>query len=99
MVLTGLTRKSTSRLSPPLLFFILTAISLLIWWSPLTSSLALAVRDSQYTHILLILPLSLSMIYPEWNRAESVADQRSKIGLILLAAAVVTTIAARFQGF
>jgi exosortase len=99
MVLTGLTRKSTSRLSPPLLFFLLTAISLLIWWSPLTSSLALAVRDSQYTHILLILPVSLSLIYLEWNPAESVADQRSNIGSILLAAAVAATIAARFQVF
>jgi exosortase len=97
MVLTGSIRESTSKLSPPLLFTVLAAISLLVWWSPLTSSLALAVRDSQYTHILLILPVSVSLIYLEWNRSESLANPRSSIGLILLIAAVVTTIAVRFQ--
>jgi exosortase len=99
MVPVGSTRELSSKLSPPLLLSLLTAISLLVWWGPLTSTFTLALRDSQYTHILLILPVSFSLIYLEWNPAESVADQRSNIGFILLAAAVVATIASRFQVF
>src|ERR1700674_493096 len=97
MVLNGSTRESTSKLSPPLLFSLLTAISLLVWWSPLTSSLALAVRDSQVTHILLILPVSVSLIYLEWNGSESFADPHSSIGFLLLVGAVAATIAAKFH--
>src|ERR1700676_2185703 len=97
MVLTGRTRESTPTLSPPLLFSVLAAISLLVWWSPITSTFALAVRDSQYTHILLILPVSVSLVYLEWNRSESFGDSRSSVGFLLLVGAVVGTIAVRFH--
>ena len=95
MVLTSSTRESISKLSPLSLFSLLTAISLMVWWSPLTSSLGLAVRDSQYTHILLILPLSISLICLEWKSSDSSAGSRSGIGLILLVAALVATVIAR----
>ena len=94
MVLTGSTRVSTSRLSPPLLFFIFGTISLLVWWNPLISSFALALRDSQYTHILLILPVSVALTYLEWKSSE-ISESGSSIGFVLLGAAVVTTIVAR----
>src|ERR1700676_4485329 len=95
MVLTGSTRESTLKLSPPLLFSVLAAISLLVWRSPLTSTFALAVRDSQFTHILLILPVSVSLIYLEWNGSESFADPHSSIGFLLLVGAVAATIGAK----
>jgi exosortase len=94
MVLTGPTRVSTSRLLPALLFFILAAISLLVWWNQLISAFALALRDSQYTHILLILPVSVALTFLEWKSSE-ISEAGSRIGFILLGAAVVTTIAAR----
>jgi exosortase len=95
MVLTGSTRVSTSRLSLPLLlFFILGAISLLVWWNPLISSFALSLRDSQYTHILLILPVSVALTYLKW-KSSLISETGSSIGFVLLGAAVVTTIAAR----
>jgi exosortase len=97
MVLTGSARESTFKLSPPLLFSVLSAISLMVWWSPLTSSLGLAVRDSQYTHILLILPVSISLICLEWKSSDSSAGSRSGVGLILLLAALVATVIARFH--
>jgi len=97
MVLTGSTRESTFKLSPPLLFSVLTAISLMVWWNPLTSSLGLAVRESQYTHLLLILPVSISLICLEWKSSHSSVESRSGIGLILLVAAVVATVIARFH--
>jgi exosortase len=97
MVLTSSTRESTSKLSPLSRFSVLGAISLLIWWSPLISSFALALRDEQYTHILLILPVSISLIYLEWKSSESSGESHSGIGLILLVAAIVATVIARLH--
>lgn len=37
-------------------------ISLVIWWRPLIATFALALRSEEYTHILLILPLSAALI-------------------------------------
>src|ERR1039457_7541876 len=65
MVLTRSARESISNVSPLLRFSVLCAISLVIWWSPLTSSFALALRDDQYTHILLILPVRVTLLYLE----------------------------------
>ncbi len=96
MTLTATTRESISKLSPPFLFLILVAISLLIWWRPLVLSFALAWHDSQYTHILLILPVSIALIYLDWTlpRADG---SGSGVGLVLLAAAIVTSVAARLH--
>ena len=58
MVVTSSARESISKVSPLLLFSVLCAISLAIWWGPLTSSFALALHDGRYSHILLILPVS-----------------------------------------
>jgi exosortase len=49
------------------LFIALTALSLAIWWIPLTSSFALASSEEQYTHILLILPISAVLIFVDWK--------------------------------
>lgn len=97
MVLTGSIRESTFKLSPPLLFSILSVVSLMVWWSSFISTFALAWRDSQYTHILLILPVSISLIYKEWKSSESSEKSRSTIGSILLVAALVATVIARFH--
>lgn len=99
MVLTRATRESISRVSPLVRFSVLVAVSLAIGWSSLISSLALALRDDQYTHILLILPVSVTLIFLEWKSSESCAESRSSPGLILLIAAVVATVFARLQIF
>ena len=64
-------RESVSKLLPLLVFSILSAISLVIWWGPLTSSFALALSDDQYTHLLLILPISAALIALDWKSPES----------------------------
>jgi exosortase len=97
MVLTSSTQDSASKLSPLLRFSVLGAISLLIWWSPLISSFALALRDEQYTHILLILPVSVSLIYLDWKSSKFTGGSRSSLGLIVLAAAVGATVVAKLQ--
>ena len=58
------------KLSPVLLFFILGAISLVIWWNPLVTSFALALHDDQYTHLLLIFPVSVALIFLDWKSPE-----------------------------
>src|SRR5258708_32736171 len=72
-----------------LFFFILGALSLAMWWRPLASTVALALRDEQYTHILLILPVSAALIFLDWKSPEPLAKSSSWIGLILLLAAAV----------
>jgi exosortase len=49
------------------LFVALAVVSLAIWWTPLTSSFALAWNEEQYTHILLILPISAALIFVDWK--------------------------------
>jgi exosortase len=48
-------------------FACLLAISVFAWWNPLAATLALALRDDQYTHILLILPISATLIFVDWK--------------------------------
>ena len=97
MVLTSSSRKSSSKVSPILRFSVLAAISLLIWWSPLISSFALALRDERYTHILLIVPVSVTLMYLEWKSSETLAESPSSLGLILLVGAIAATVVARLQ--
>ncbi|HZW94876.1 MAG TPA: exosortase/archaeosortase family protein [Candidatus Eremiobacteraceae bacterium] len=61
--------------SPPV-FIALMAISLAIWWAPLTSTFALALNEEQYTHILLILPISATLIFLD-SKADWKLDRRS----------------------
>jgi exosortase len=95
-------RESTPRLSPTLLFSMLGAISLAIWWGPLMSSLALALHDEEYTHILLILPISAALIFLDsgrldWKATEPSAGLSVNIGSVLLALAVLTTAMVRWR--
>lgn len=85
-------RESTFRLSPLPVFSILCAISLAIWWSPLASSFALAFHDEQYTHILLILPISAALIFLDWKSPEPFKGPAVIVGLVLL----VTTVSVTF---
>ena len=50
-----------------LLFVVLVAASLAVWWTPLRLTFALALSDERYTHILLILPVSAGLIYVDWK--------------------------------
>jgi exosortase len=97
MVVTSSARESISKISPLLRFSLLSAISLAAWWGPLTSSFALALHDDRYTHILLILPVSITLIYLEWKSSETPPRSPSSPGLVFLFAAVAATVVARLQ--
>jgi len=63
------------------------AISVAIWWSPLSSTFALALHDEQYTHILLILPISAALILMDWKPPEPHSVRSVVLGSVLLVVA------------
>jgi exosortase len=72
-----------------LAFTSLCAISFAFWWYPLLTTLKLALANDAYTHILLILPLSISLIYLDSKSVRIVSQPNPRIGAILLVAAMV----------
>jgi exosortase len=83
-------RKSIFALTPSLKFSALAVISLAIWWRPLASSFALALRDERYTHLLLILPVSVALIFIDWESPglSSRANRSTSFSLLVAGAAV-----------
>ena len=82
-------RSSSFRLSPNLTFSILSVISVAIWWKALISTFGLALRDGQYTHILLILPVSVALIFMDWKSPEPSTGGSVGIGSGLLVASLL----------
>ena len=78
-----------SRLSPQLKFSFAVAISLLVGWRPLLGTLALALRREEYTHILLIVPISVALIYTEWPSLRIDRQPSNRISAALLVAAIL----------
>jgi exosortase len=52
-----------TKTSRTLQFVFMLAVSVALGWRPLMSTLTLALRSDEYTHILLILPLSCALVY------------------------------------
>jgi exosortase len=78
-----------SILKSVLIFSSLVAISVALWWAALVSLFTLALRDEQYTHILLILPISACFIFLEWKSPASRSRSSAAAGSVLLLAAVL----------
>ena len=67
--------------------------SLLIWRHAITATLALALRQDAYTHILLILPVSVVLIVTDWTRRKWKPSPNITIGATLLGVAVLIGVA------
>jgi exosortase len=50
-----------------LILVLLCVISLLVWWRPLIATFKLALNQQEYTHILLVLPVSAMLIVRAWK--------------------------------
>jgi exosortase len=87
---------SISGVSPFLIFSILGAISVAIWWRPLTSTFALALHDDQYTHILLILPISAALLFLDWKLPGPSSGLSVGFGSVLMVIAVLLTAIVRW---
>jgi len=88
-------QKPISKLLPVAALLVLVVISLAVWWKPLTSTFALALSDDQYTHILLILPVSLALIYLNWKSPGAPTRFSMSLGAFTLILATVITVVVR----
>ena len=70
-------------------FCVLCAASLLIWWHVLRTTLELALRNDAYTHILLIVPISVALVILERRKQTWKPEPGSVTGLALLALALL----------
>jgi len=73
--------------------FALVGGSIAVWWHPLTANLGLAFNSEAHTHILLILPLSIALIYLQAKGSPAPFASGGRAGATLLSAALL------FRGF
>jgi len=79
-------------------FALLVAFSLVFWWSPLAEAFRLAWTNEAYTHIILIVPLSLALVYFDSKTVRPVIEPSHRAGLFLLAVALALACFARWGG-
>ena len=70
-------------------FAILWAVSLLVGWRPLVDTFTLSLRNDEYTHVLLILPISAALIFLERRSLRTMVALNVRIGSAFLGIAVL----------
>jgi len=85
-----------TKLQSYLSFALLCAVSLVIGRHPLASTFSLALHNDEYTHLLLILPVSASLILLGWRSQKPAAQANFRIGPALLFAAILVSVFARW---
>jgi exosortase len=75
--------------SPMTQFAFLCAVSLAVGWRPLLGTFTLALGADEYTHLLLILPISVSLIFAEWSALAPESEPSAGFGSGLLVVAIV----------
>ena len=77
--------------SPPQyrLFVVLCLVSLALWRRTLVATVELALQNDGYTHILLILPISISLIFLGWKSRKAYAEPNFLIAFTLMLAAIL----------
>jgi exosortase len=91
---TALSRQPNSAIAAKsafLQFAFLLAVSLVVGWQALFRTFALALHADEYTHLLLIVPISLSLIFTERMRLKAALESGTGVGAVLLFIAVLTT--------
>lgn len=68
---------------------LLWTFSLLAGWRPLIDTFTLSLRNDEYTHILLILPISAALIFLEWRFLRTKFALSVRTGSALLVVAVL----------
>jgi exosortase len=84
--------ESMFKSAPPVVFAPLSIIAVAIWWNSLASLFALASRNEQYTHILIILPISAALIFLQWKAPAGPSVLSAAVGSALLLIAVMVRI-------
>jgi exosortase len=70
-------------------FALLWAVTLLLGWRPLVDTIALSLRDDEYTYILLILPISAALIFMERRPLRTMVTWDLRMGAALFAFAAL----------
>jgi exosortase len=73
-------------------FGLLLALSILIGWRPLSQTVLLAIQNDEYTHILLVLPVSVSLIVLERRMSRIKNEWSFRLGSALLGIAVLSAL-------
>jgi exosortase len=88
-VFSRMAEETMARLSPLRTFALLFAVSLVIGGRPLLSTLTLALRSGEYTHLLLIVPISASLIFSERDALKGGSGPAIGFGSALLSIAIL----------
>ena len=75
--------------SPYRSFVLLCLVSLVLWWHTLVATFGLALRAGEYTHALVIIPLSIALIFTEWRSQKAKPEPNFRTGLALLVLAIL----------
>jgi len=70
-------------------FVILWASAVVVGWGPLAATFSMAWRNDQYTHILLIFPVSVALIYLEWPALQSLRAPNLPVGVFLFGLSIL----------
>ncbi len=81
---------------PCVAFVLLWLLSTALLWRPFAATLSLALADSEFTHILLILPVSVALAFSEWRSAQPTISWGLWTGLSLGAAGALIALSARW---
>jgi exosortase len=79
-------------------FIALLASSLAVAWRPLFSTFKLGVENDEYTHIFLILPVTLTFLYTEWKSLRPDIKPSVGLGSLLMCLAGLTAVLPRLRG-
>src|SRR5437660_12078843 len=86
-----------TRVQSCLSYALFVAVSCGVWWQPLARTFSLALHNDEYTHLLLVLPVSASLILVEWRSQKPIVQVNFRIGSGLLFAAVLIAGLARWR--
>ena len=82
--------------SASIAFALLWLVSTGLFWHPFAETFRLAWSDSEFTHILLILPISVALVFSQWNLAKQTPSWSLWAGSILGATGVLIALSARW---
>lgn len=75
--------------SPYRCFVLLCSVSLILWWHTIVTTFALALQNDAYTHILLILPISVALIFLGWRSRKAQPEPNFRAGCTLIVVAAL----------
>ncbi len=70
-------------------FAFLCLVSLVLWWHTLVATFGLALRSDKYTHLLLIIPISIALVVMEWRSRRAKPEPNVRIGCTLMVIALL----------